>query len=75
MQYQLVKGKNGERFWLPIIAGAAILSAPFWFNNKQCCNNQQYYPQYYPYPVYPPQGYYPTPYYYPYTHTTTIYNQ
>lgn len=74
MQYRLVRGANGERLWLPIIAGAAILSAPFWLNNKQCCNNQVAYPQPYypyPYPVYPP-NYYPYNTYYPYPTSTNI---
>ena len=49
---------NNERLWLPFLAGAAIISAPFWLglsknNNNNCC-----YPQYYPQPVYP-QPYYP----------------
>lgn len=61
MQYRLIQTPNGERLWLPFLAGAAIISAPLWLNNK-CCNNQQ--PQYvqpiYPYPY--PQ-YYPYPYY------------
>ena len=48
MQYRLYQTPNGERFWLPILAGAAIISAPLWLNNK-CCNNQQ--PQYYQ-PIY-----------------------
>ncbi len=63
MQYQVVRGQNGERLLLPILAGAAIISAPFWFNNNnnKCCNNNQnFVPAYYPYPVYP-QGYYPYP--------------
>lgn len=60
------------RLWLPLLAGAAIISAPFWLNGRNtCCNNQQYgmyqpisygvpqpYPQPYPYP-------YPQPYPYP----------
>ena len=50
--------QNDERLWLPFLAGAAIISAPFWFgigrnNNNNCC----------PYPVpYYPQPYYPQPY-------------
>lgn len=65
MQYQLVKGENGERLWLPLLAGAAIISAPLWLNNNKCCgNNQGYqaplyaYPYPYPYPVYQ-SNYYP----------------
>lgn len=45
--------QNDQRLWLPFLAGAAIISAPFWFgagkNNNNCC----------PYPG----GYYPSPYY------------
>lgn len=68
MQYQYFINQNGERIWLPLLAGAAIISAPFWLN-KNCCNNYQQYPNYYPYP-------YPVPYYqypnYPYYYNTTI---
>ncbi len=60
MQYQMVVNEKGERLWLPIIAGAAILSAPFWLNNNRpnnnCCPN--YYPPYY----YPQAVPYPYPY-------------
>jgi len=64
--------RNGnERLWL--LAGAAILTAPFWLNrNNNCCPPQQNYNYGYPYPVYPPvytQPYpqpYPVPYPYPY---------
>ena len=47
----MVVNEKGERLWLPIIAGAAILSAPFWLNNRpnNCC----------------PPYYQPQPYYYP----------
>lgn len=64
MQYQEIINERGERLWIPLLAGAAIISAPFWFGNKcngQNCNNQPYYPyygQYAPYPPYP----YPYPY-------------
>ena len=58
----MVVNEKGERLWLPIIAGAAILSAPFWLNNRpnNCCPpyyqpQPYYYPQPYPYP-------YPMPY-------------
>ncbi|MBQ8293535.1 MAG: hypothetical protein IJX78_07050 [Bacilli bacterium] len=60
MQYQMVVNEKGERLWLPIIAGAAILSAPFWLNNNRPNNNCC--PPYYP-PYYYPQ---PLPYPYPY---------
>ena len=67
MQYQEVINEKGERFWIPFLAGAAILSAPFWLNNnKQCCGNN-YYNQPYPYPLYQTNYYpYPTPYPYNY---------
>lgn len=52
MRYRMFYNNRGERIWLPILAGAAIISAPFWLNNQKCCNNQGYYPQ--PYPVMPP---------------------
>jgi hypothetical protein len=62
MQYQMVVNEKGERLWLPIIAGAAILSAPFWLNNRP--NN--YCPNCYPpQPIFYPQPY-PQPYPYPY---------
>lgn len=54
---------NDQRLWGPLLAGAAIISAPFWFglsknnNNNNCC-----YPQFYPQPYYP-QPYYQTPNY------------
>lgn len=61
MQYRLFTSPNGERLWLPILAGAAIISAPFWANNKCCNKNQiQFVQPYYPYPY--PQ-YFPYPYY------------
>ncbi len=54
---------NQTRLWLPLLAGAAIITAPFWLGGRNnCCNNQGYpypYPQPYPYP-------YPQPYPYPY---------
>lgn len=62
MQYQEYINERGERFIIPLLAGAAILSAPFWLNNNnKCCNN--YYPQPYPapYPIYQ-SNYYPYPY-------------
>lgn len=61
MNYQF-NNKNNERFWGPILAGAAIISAPFWFglsknnNNNNCCYPQPYYQPYYPpypQPIYP----------------------
>lgn len=55
----MVINEKGERLWLPIIAGAAILSAPFWLNRP----NNNYCPNCYP----PAQPYfYPQPYPYPY---------
>ena len=46
MQYREIINEKGERLWIPLLAGAAILSAPFWLNNNnKCCNN------YYPTPV------------------------
>lgn len=62
--------QNDQRFWLPLIAGAAIISAPFWFgvgktnnNNNNCCPYpNKYYPQYYQQPYYP-QPLYQQPYY------------
>ena len=73
MQYQQVITEKGERLWIPLLAGAAILSAPLWLNNNnKCCNN--YYPTpvpyQYPYPVYQ-QNYYPYPY--PYQQPYTMY--
>lgn len=66
MRYQMVYNERGERIWLPLLAGAALISAPLWFNNRQCYGQgcyQQPYPYPYPYPApYP----YPTPYPYPY---------
>lgn len=30
------------RLWLPILAGAAIITAPFWLGGRNnCCNNNQ----------------------------------
>lgn len=63
MQYQQVINEKGERLWIPLLAGAAILSAPFWLNNNNKCCNNSYYPAPYPYPVYPVNY---TPYPYPY---------
>lgn len=43
MQYREYVNANGERFWLPLLAGAAIISAPLWLGaakNNQCCNSQ-----------------------------------
>ncbi len=69
MQFQEVINDKGERLWIPILAGAAILTLPFWLgNNNKCCNNN-YYPQNqpvaYPYPVYQ-ANYYPNYQTYPY---------
>lgn len=30
MRYQMFYNERGERLWLPILAGAAIISAPLW---------------------------------------------
>lgn len=71
MRYQMFYNNRGERIWLPILAGAAIISAPFWLNNQKCCNNQTYYqpyPQPQPYPQYQYNYNYP-PYYQPYPYT------
>lgn len=57
MQYHSFINQNGERIWLPLLAGAAIVTAPFWLG-RNCCGNNQQYPVMYPYP-YP----YPVPYY------------
>ena len=61
---------RNERLWL--LAGAAILTAPFWLNkNNNCCPSQTYnygYPAQQPYPYPYPQPYpepYPVPYPYP----------
>jgi len=46
MRYEMFYNERGQRLWLPILAGAAIISAPFWLNGRPCCgNNQGYYPQ------------------------------
>lgn len=63
--------QQDTRLWLPLLAGAAIITAPFWLGgrNNNCCNNYPYYqpyPQPYPYP-YP----YPQPYPYPITTFTS----
>lgn len=65
MQYQQIINEKGERLWIPLLAGAAILTAPFWLNNNNKCCNNSYYPAPYPYPVYP-INYNPYPYPYPY---------
>ena len=72
VHYQMFYNERGGRLWLPIIAGAAIISAPFWLNGRQCCGNQQGlygnqqpYPQYQYNYTYPTTGY-PYPYPYPY---------
>ena len=65
MQYQEIINEKGERLWIPLLAGAAILSAPFWLNNNNKCCNNSYYPAPYPYPVYP-LNYNPYPYPYQY---------
>lgn len=62
MQYQQIINEKGERLWIPLLAGAAILSAPFWLNNNNKCCGNNYYQQ--PYPVYQ-SNYYPS-YVYPY---------
>lgn len=79
MQYQMFYNAQGERLWLPLLAGAAIITAPFWLGGRQCCgnqnnyNNQPGYPGAYPYPYPYPQPQpipqpvpYPYPYPYPY---------
>jgi hypothetical protein len=74
MQYREIINEKGERLWIPLLAGAAILSAPFWLNNNKCCNN--YYPTpvpyQYPYPIYQ-SNYYPYPYPYPYQQPYSTY--
>lgn len=73
MQYSNNFCYQDNRLWL--LAGAAILTAPFWLGRNNCCNNQnnsccpyqQYnynaYPYQYPQPVpYPYPYLYPTPY-------------
>lgn len=54
---------NNSRLWL--LAGAVILTAPFWFGrNNNCCNNASQ-PSYYNQPNYYPQpNYYNQPNYY-----------
>lgn len=68
MRYQMVYNEKGERLWLPLLAGAAIISAPLWLNGRQCYGQGCYQQQYaYPYPYPTPYPYpYPTPYPYPY---------
>ena len=61
----MVVNEKGERLWLPIIAGAAILSAPFWLNrpNNYCPNCYPPQPYFYPQPSPQPYPYpYPVPY-------------
>ena len=64
------------RLWLPILAGAAIITAPFWLGGRNnCCNNNQ--PNYMmyqqPIPYSYPQPYpFPYPYPYPYPVSSTI---
>ena len=49
MYYSYLPYQNQTRLWLPLLAGAAIITAPFWLGGRNnCCNNQPY-P--YPYPV------------------------
>lgn len=54
---------HNSRLWL--LAGAVILTAPFWFGrNNNCCNNAVQ-PSYYNQPNYYPQpNYYNQPSYY-----------
>ena len=64
MRYQMFYNERGERLWLPILAGAAIISAPLWLNGRQCYGNNCYNNQQ---PMYNQQVYpYPYPYSYPY---------
>ena len=68
-QYNCQFKDNNERLWL--LAGAAILTAPFWLGRNNCCNNQNSsccpYQQYSPYPQPIPYPYpQPVPYPYPY---------
>lgn len=73
MYYNCFPYQNNTRLWLPLLAGAAIITAPFWLGGRNnCCGNQQYYqpyPQPYPYP-YP----YPQPYPQSYPYPINIYN-
>lgn len=79
MQFQEIINEKGERLWVPLLAGAAILTLPFWLNNNnnKCCNNA-YYPQgqpvpyQYAYPVYQ-ANYYPNYQAYPYSYPYPIY--
>lgn len=79
MNYQPFINAQGERIWLPILAGAAIITAPFWLGRNCCGNNNQgyqpypYYQQPYPYPV-PYPVYYPPQYNYSYPTTSTTIN-
>lgn len=72
---QPIYDQNGKRLWAPILAGAAIISAPFWLGlgRNNCCNYYPYYQQPYqpyqqPYQPYQ-QPYYQQPYYYQATPT------
>lgn len=71
MRYRMFYNNKGERIWLPLLAGAAIISAPFWFNNQKCCGNNNYYQGYPNQPYYPQYQYnynYPTYYQPPYAY-------
>lgn len=70
MQYHSFINEKGERIWLPLLAGAAIVTAPFWLG-RNCCGNNQQYPYPYPYPV--PYPYYNNPYSVPYPNYPTMY--
>lgn len=76
MYYNYFPYQNNTRLWLPLLAGAAIITAPFWLGgrNNNCCNNQQFipYPQSYPYPYPVP---YPQSYPYPYPYPVNSFNQ
>lgn len=72
--YQSFYPNQQPRLWLPLLAGAAIISAPFWLSGRNNCCNNNYgygpyqsvpYPQSYPYP-YPQPIPYPLAYPYPY---------
>ena len=68
MYYNFLPYQYSTRLLLPLLAGAAIITAPFWLGGRNnCCYNQvpyQQYPQYYPQPYQYPQPY-PYPYPYP----------
>lgn len=81
MYYNYFPYQNNTRLWLPILAGAAIIAAPFWLNGRNnCCGNQPYYQTYqqpYPYQYqYQYQYQYPQSYLYPqpYPYPINIYN-